>query len=49
MLFFFHQDNFLGSGKNQVRIAYVINCDDLKRCCDLIKNGLIKYKELGNK
>jgi len=37
-----------GSGRNQVRIAYVLNCTDLKRCTDLIRTGLEKYKELGN-
>jgi len=36
-----------GSGKDQVRIAYVLNCDDLRRCVELIKGGLEKYKQSG--
>jgi aspartate aminotransferase len=36
-----------GVGKDEVRIAYVLNCEKLKRCCELISMGLEKYKELG--
>ncbi len=32
-----------GRGKNQVRIAYVINRKDLKRSIELLKNALIEY------
>lgn len=38
-----------GSGRNQVRIAYVLNCDALKRCVELIRGGLEAYKQAGNK
>jgi aspartate aminotransferase len=31
-------------GKNQVRIAYVLNTEDLKRAINIIKLGLEKYK-----
>jgi len=32
-----------GIGKDQVRIAYVLNVDDLKRCLELLKGGLAQY------
>jgi len=32
-----------GMGRNQVRIAYVLNRRDLKRACELIKLGLSTY------
>ncbi len=33
-----------GKGKNEVRIAYVLNVKDLKRCIDLITKALLVYK-----
>lgn len=33
-----------GKGKNQVRIAYVLNADDLRRAINIIKLGLDAYK-----
>ena len=30
-------------GQNQVRIAYVLNQNDLKSCINILKNGLMKY------
>ncbi len=32
-----------GSGKNQIRIAYVLKKEDLIRAVNILKNGLIKY------
>ncbi|MEK7129814.1 MAG: pyridoxal phosphate-dependent aminotransferase, partial [Patescibacteria group bacterium] len=32
-----------GLGKNEVRIAYVINRKDLKRCTELLKKALDVY------
>lgn len=34
-----------GKGKNQVRIAYVLNTEDLKRAIDIIRLGLEKYSK----
>lgn len=34
-----------GKGKNQVRIAYVLNTDDLKRAINIIRLGLEKYSK----
>lgn len=34
-----------GVGKDQVRIAYVLNTDDLKKAIDIIKQGLIEYRK----
>lgn len=33
-----------GMGKNEVRIAYVLNCADLKQCLKILAAALIKYK-----
>lgn len=33
-----------GVGMNQVRIAYVLNCDDLKKCIAILKDALEMYK-----
>lgn len=33
-----------GEGKNQVRIAYVLNKKDLIRCVEILKAGLAQYK-----
>tara|TARA_S200000501_G_scaffold76698_1_gene68529 strand:- start:2761 stop:3957 length:1197 start_codon:yes stop_codon:yes gene_type:complete len=30
-------------GKNQVRIAYVLNQNDLESCIDILRNGLMEY------
>ena len=30
-------------GENQVRIAYVLNQNDLESCINILKNGLIEY------
>ncbi len=35
-----------GSGRNQVRIAYVLNVDDLKRAVAILAAGLERYTEL---
>lgn len=32
-----------GEGKNQVRIAYVLNKKDLIRCVEILRNGLTQY------
>jgi aspartate aminotransferase len=32
-----------GKGKNEVRIAYVLNVTDLKRCIELLQKSLIVY------
>ena len=32
-----------GKGDNQVRIAYVLNQNDLKSCINILKNGLTEY------
>ena len=32
-----------GKGENQVRIAYVLNQNDLKSCINILKNGLTEY------
>ncbi len=31
-------------GRNQVRLAYVLNCEDLKEACSCLKAGLEEYK-----
>ncbi|MCR5760698.1 MAG: pyridoxal phosphate-dependent aminotransferase [Sphaerochaetaceae bacterium] len=33
-------------GRNQVRLAYVLNCDDLKEACNCLKAGLEEYKRV---
>ena len=30
-------------GQNQVRIAYVLNQNDLESCINILKNGLMEY------
>lgn len=35
-----------GKGKHEVRIAYVLNCKDLKRCVALLSAALKKYKTI---
>lgn len=35
-----------GMGKNEVRIAYVLNTESLKRCIELLKKALLKYQKL---
>lgn len=37
-----------GSGKNQVRLAYVLNEHDLKQAVECLRIGLTKYKEIEN-
>lgn len=32
-----------GMGKNEVRIAYVLNCDDLKKAIEILRRALVKY------
>ncbi|HDC92155.1 MAG TPA: pyridoxal phosphate-dependent aminotransferase [Candidatus Acetothermia bacterium] len=34
-----------GLGRDEARIAYVLNCDDLVRACELLKEGLKLYQE----
>ena len=38
-----------GSGKNQVRIAYVLNTDDLTAAIKCLEEGLKTYAKLGVK
>ena len=33
-----------GLGKNQVRLAYILNTTDLKKAINIIKLGLVEYK-----
>lgn len=33
-------------GRNQVRLAYVLNCEDLKEACSCLKAGLEEYKRV---
>lgn len=35
-----------GLGRDEIRIAYILNSDDLKRAMDLLSKGLIEYKKL---
>lgn len=35
-----------GLGKKEVRIAYVLNKDELKQAVDCLKEGLIVYRNL---
>jgi len=35
-----------GLGKDEVRISYCLNCDDLKKAMNIIKLGLEEYKKL---
>ncbi len=35
-----------GAGKNQIRLAYVLNTDDLKSAITILKEGLKKYQEI---
>jgi aspartate aminotransferase len=39
----------VGYGKNEVRIAYVLNCDCLIRSLDILAKALDEYKKLSNK
>ena len=32
-----------GRGKNEIRLAYTINCDDIERAVDILKLGIEKY------
>ncbi|MFH2105550.1 MAG: pyridoxal phosphate-dependent aminotransferase [Parcubacteria group bacterium] len=34
-----------GLGKNEIRIAYVLNCDDLKKAMELLADALKKYQK----
>ncbi len=34
-----------GKGKNEVRIAYVLNIKELKRCIDLLRSALKVYNK----
>lgn len=34
-----------GKGKNEIRIAYVLNPDDMKRGCELIRLGIEAYNK----
>ena len=34
-----------GEGKNQVRMAYVLNKEDLVRCVEILKIALASYKK----
>ena len=36
------------TGLNEVRIAYVINCTELKQAMEALKHGLTEYNRLGN-
>ena len=34
-----------GRGTNEVRIAYVLNCDAIKRCVEILKKALVAYNQ----
>ncbi|SFE16557.1 pyridoxal phosphate-dependent aminotransferase [Peptostreptococcus sp. D1] len=38
-----------GLGKDEVRLAYILNCDDLKASAECLRLGLEAYKAAGNK
>lgn len=38
-----------GLGRDEVRLAYILNCDDLKAAAECMKLGLEAYKAAGNK
>lgn len=38
-----------GLGKDEVRLAYILNCDDLKAAAECLRFGLEAYKAAGNK
>ena len=38
-----------GLGKNEIRIAYILNQKDLARAVELIRIGIEKYKAEGHK
>lgn len=38
-----------GLGKNEVRLAYILNCEDLKASAECMKLGLEAYKAAGHK
>jgi aspartate aminotransferase len=38
-----------GLGKNQIRIAYVLKCEDIVKAVNIIKLGLVEYKKKGHK
>ncbi|WAW15658.1 pyridoxal phosphate-dependent aminotransferase [Peptostreptococcus equinus] len=45
-------ENFYGTpglGKDEVRLAYILNCDDLKAAAQCMKLGLEAYKAAGHK
>ena len=35
-----------GKGKNEVRLAYTINCDDISRAIDILAKGIEEYNKL---
>jgi len=37
-----------GRGQNEARIAYVLNCEDLKKAMAILKQGLITYRDLNS-
>lgn len=37
-----------GLGKNELRIAYILNQNDLRKAMQLLRKGLLKYKETHN-
>lgn len=38
-----------GLGRDEVRLAYILNCDDLKAAAECLRFGLEAYKAAGNK
>ena len=34
-----------GKGVNEVRIAYVLNCDELERAIELLAEGIVRYQK----
>lgn len=40
--FFYHSD----TGKNKVRLAFVLNCDDIKRAMNILREGLKEYQKI---
>lgn len=42
---FYHDSNV---GKSQIRLAFVLNCEDLKKAINLLKIGLDEYKKINS-
>ena len=38
-----------GRGKNEIRIAYVLNTDELKKAMGIIRSGVLEYAKIENR